>query len=297
MSKQNWFWLVLLSIIWGSAFMLIKIALADLTPFLIVFLRLSLGAVFMYTACKVSRVKMPKLGKIWLNLGFLGIINSAMPFMLVAWAQQHIDSATASILNATSPVFVMILAHIITDDEKMTKRKAIGVLTGFLGIVAMVFPSIRHGIVVAGLAQLAMLGATFNYSISGIYARRFKVINPMIISAISLTGASIFLSPFLLFSDLPDFSAIRLETIIAILVLGFACTGLAYIIYFKVLVSAGATNVLLVTLMIPISALMFSFFILGEQIQINDLIGMAMIFSGLLTIDGRILNLLKKNNI
>ncbi|NLF95210.1 MAG: DMT family transporter [Candidatus Riflebacteria bacterium] len=289
MQNKDWFWLIILSIIWGSAFMFIKIALRELSPFMIVFGRLVASAVIMLLACRVAGAQLPSERKLWLSLGFLGVVNTALPFFLVAWAQQHIDTATASILNATSPVFVMILAHFFTADEKLTMRKIAGVSLGIAGIVVMVLPSITNGIVLAGMAQAAMLGATFNYAVGGIYARRFKSLHPMVVSGISLLGASIFLSPGLLYFDLPALAGLHLKTFMAVAVLAVFCTGAAFIIYYRVIASAGATNALLVTLMIPVSALLFGVFLMGEQLKIYDVFGMLLIFSGLLIIDGRIL--------
>ncbi|PKL44240.1 MAG: EamA family transporter [Candidatus Riflebacteria bacterium HGW-Riflebacteria-1] len=287
MKNKDWLWLIILSIIWGSAFMFIKIGLRELSPFIMVFGRLAVSALFMLIGCRIIGATMPSDRRIWLSLGLLGVVNTALPFFLVAWAQQHIDTATASILNATSPVFVMILAHFFTDDEKLTLRKLIGVSAGVAGIVVMVLPSLTHGIVLAGMAQAAMLGATFNYAIGGIYARKFKLLHPMVVSSISLLGASLFLAPGLLYFDVPALSALHMQTIFAVAMLAFFCTGVAFIIYYRVIASAGATNALLVTLMIPVSALFFGVFLMGEQLKIYDIIGMLLIFSGLLIIDGR----------
>ena len=268
--------------------MFIKIGLRKLSPFAMLYCRLVLASFFMLIVCRMSGVALPTDRKVWLGLTFLGAINTALPFFLVAWAQQHIDSATASILNATSPVFVMILAHFFTDDEKLTVRKVLGVMLGIAGIVTMVFPSIKNGIVLAGMAQAAMLGATFNYAVAGIYARRFKTLNPMLVSTISLLGASLLLTPFLFWNKLPSLTDLNLQTIFAVVMLAIVCTGTAFIIYYRVIASAGATNALLVTLMIPVSALSFSSFLLGEQLKVYDIFGMLLIFSGLLIIDGRL---------
>ncbi|OGK06818.1 MAG: hypothetical protein A2W80_08110 [Candidatus Riflebacteria bacterium GWC2_50_8] len=297
MQNKDWFWLILLSIIWGSSFMFIKIGLRELSPFIMVFSRLVVSAIFMFIGCRIVGAALPADRRVWLGLGFLGVVNTALPFFLVAWAQQHIDTATASILNATSPVFVMILAHFFTDDEKLTMRKVIGVSAGIAGIVVMVLPSITHGIVLAGMAQAAMLGATFNYAVGGIFARRFKALHPMVVSAISLLGASLFLSPGLLKFDLPALADLQLLTIFAVSMLAIFCTGVAFLIYYRIIAAAGATNALLVTLLIPVSALFFGVFLMGEQLKTYDVIGMLLIFSGLLIVDGRIMQYLSRRSV
>lgn len=289
MQNKDWVWLIILSVIWGSAFMFIKIGLRELSPFMLVFARLAVSALLMLLLCRMVGAKFPAERKLWLSLGLLGVVNSGLPFLLVAWAQQHIDTATASILNATTPVFVMTLAHFFTDDEKLTLRKVLGVGAGILGVIVMVLPSIINGIVLAGMAQVAMLGATLNYAIGGIYARSFKALHPMVVSGISLLGASLFLSPGLLYFDVPSLSEIHAPTVFAVAMLAFFCTGVAFIIYYRVIASAGATNALLVTLLIPVSALLFGVFLMGEQLKAYDIIGMLLIFSGLLVIDGRFL--------
>lgn len=269
--------------------MFIKIALRELSPFFIVFIRLCIASTFLLTICRIRQMQFPENLKQWLAMGFLGFINSALPFFLISWAQMHLDAATTSILNATSPVFIMILAHLFTDDEKLTRYKVMGVTSGLIGIIVMVSPALKNGIFLAGFAQLAVLCATLNYAIAALYVRRFKHVNSMMVTAVSLFGAVIASSPGLLIFQAPDLLALSLQTWFAVCFLSIFGTGIAYIIYFTVIASAGATNGMLVTLMIPVSALFMSSFFLGEIIKTNDVIGMLLIFSGLLIIDGRIL--------
>lgn len=294
MRTRDWLLLVLLSLIWGSAFMFIKIALRELTPFCLIFIRLNIAAAVMCAVCLLSGATFPVGRSRWLAIGFLGVINTGLPFYLITWAQQHVDSSTASILNATSPVFVMILAHFFTDDEKLTVRKILGVTAGIAGIVVMVWSSLRNGIVLAGMAQVAILGATLNYAIAGIYARRFKDIPSVVVAAVSLLGAVVCLSPGVLFTSWPDLTALSMQTWFAVLMLSVFCTGVAYIIYFRIIASAGATNALLVTLMIPVSALILGNTVLGESLRPDDIAGMILIFSGLLIIDGRLFKALSR---
>lgn len=288
MRTRDWLLLIVLSIIWGSSFMFIKIALRELSPFFLIFVRLNIAAAFMLIVCKLMRIPFPVGKRQWLSLGFLGVVNTGLPFYLITWAQQYVDSSTASILNATSPVFVMILAHFATDDEKLTPSKVMGVLAGLAGIIVMVWSSLKNGILLAGMAQFAILGATLNYAIAGIYARRFKEVHSMMVTAISLLGALIFLSPGLLLTTWPDLAKVQSSTWLAVFMLAIFCTGIAYIIYFRVIATAGATNAMLVTLMIPVSALLISSNIMGEVLRTADIAGMLLIFSGLLIIDGRL---------
>lgn len=191
----------------------------------------------------------------------------------------------------------MILAHFFTDDEKLTRFKVIGVSAGILGIIAMVYPSMQKGIVLAGFAQMAVLGATFNYAVAALFARRFRQIHSMVVTAVSLFGAAVACLPGLFFFKAPDFAQIHINTWFAVGMLSIFCTGIAYLIYFSVIASAGATNGMLVTLMIPVSALMISAFIMGETLKFNDIAGMLLIFSGLIIIDGRIFNCFVKKQL
>lgn len=289
MTLKDWFLLIILSIIWGSSFMFLKIALVELSPFLIVFSRLVISAIFLTIVCKWRKLQFPQTPTTWLSLGFLGVINTAAPFLLISWAQQHIDTATASILNATSPIFVMILAQFFTDDEKLTVNKVFGVLAGIAGIAVMVSPSLGDNLRVANLGPFGILGGTFLYAVAGIYAKRFKLIPSTMVSAVSLIGGMVFMAPALLVVDIPNIAALSAKTWFAIGFLGMICTVAAYLIYFRLIAASGATNALLVTLLIPVSAFVFSVTIMNETIKATDIKGMMLIGAGLLIIDGRLL--------
>lgn len=269
--------------------MFLKIALVQLSPFMIVFSRIFLASIFLMLVCRVRKLAFPDSFKTWASLGFLGIINTAAPFFVISWAQQFIDTATASILNATSPIFVMILAQFFTDDEKLTFNKVLGVLTGVAGIIVMVAPSLNDGFNIVNLGPFGVLCGTFLYAVAGIYAKRFKLFPSTMVSAVSLFGALICMVPALLFVDLPDFTALTIKTWFAVTFLGMVCTVAAYLIYFRLIATSGATNALLVTLLIPVSAFMFSVTVMNETIKTNDLKGMMLIGAGLLIIDGRLL--------
>ncbi|MDN5280753.1 MAG: hypothetical protein PWR01_4718 [Clostridiales bacterium] len=291
MKLKDWLLLVVLSIIWGSSFIFIKIALREISPFMIVFTRLLLAAIFLLAVCKFRGLQFPKSPKELFALGFLGVINTAAPFFLISWSQQFIDTATASILNATSPIFVMILAQFFTEDEKLTPNKIFGVLAGIAGIIVMVMPSMKGGFDLTRMGPFGILCATFLYAVAGIFAKKFKAIPATMVSAISLAGGVIFMLPALLVIEIPDFAQLNLITWVSVAFLGIFCTAVAYLIYFRLISSAGATNALLVTLLIPVSTFVLSVSVLNETIKSNDIKGMMLIFTGLLIIDGRIIRL------
>ncbi len=289
MSLKDWFLLIVLSVIWGSSFMFLKISLVELQPFFIVFFRLAISSLFLILVCKWRKLEFPQNFRTWLSLGFLGVINTAAPFFLISWSQQFIDTATASILNATSPIFVMILAQFFTDDEKLTANKLFGVLAGVAGIAVMVSPTMGSGLDITNFGPFGVLGGTFLYAVAGIYAKRFRLIPSTMVSAVSLLGGMIFMVPALFYFDFPDLLALSTKTWLAILFLGMICTVAAYLIYFRLIAASGATNALLVTLLIPVSAFVFSVTLMNETIKATDIKGMMLIGAGLLIIDGRLL--------
>jgi len=209
---KDWFWLIFLSVIWGSSFMFLKTALIELPPYFIVLFRLSIASVFLLSVCRLRQLGFPVSAQAWFSLGFLGIINTAAPFLAITWAQQYIDTATASILNATSPIFVMILAQFFTDDEKLSVNKIFGVLSGLAGIIVMVAPGLNNSFELVNLGPFGVLCGTFMYAAAGIYAKRFRLLPSTMVSAVSLLGGLIFMLPGLLFVEIPAFSTLHLKT-------------------------------------------------------------------------------------
>lgn len=222
----------------------------------------------------------------------IGLVNNALPFSLIVWGQIHIASGVASILNATTPLFTVIVAHYFTGDEKMSWARLLGVLIGFAGVVIMIGSDTLQPLGVNVFAQLAILLAAFCYAVSGVYARRFRQmgISPMATATGQLTASSIILLPAMLIADQPwTLPMPGAATIAAILALASLSTALAYILYFKILGSSGATNVLLVTFLVPVSAILLGVFVLGETLYLKHFIGMALIGAGLAAIDGRLI--------
>lgn len=202
----------------------------------------------------------------------------------------HIASGLASILNATTPLFTIVAAHLLTKDEKMTNLKTLGVIIGLTGVVIMIGQEALVGLGDRIFAQRAVLGAAVSYSLAGIYGRRFKIlgIKPVITATGQVTASSFLLIPLALFYDNPFTLPLPgLETWLAIAALALISTALAYISYFRILSTAGATNVLLVTLLIPVIAIFLGTAILGKQLELKHILGMGLISIGLLSIDGR----------
>ncbi len=292
MNGQDWAILLFLSVLWGGSFFFIEIALRSVQPLTLVLIRVVLASamLWLYLLARKERFAIPP-GALLAFL-VLALLNNVVPFVLFAWAQQSIDGGLASILNATTPIWGVIVAHLALDDERATSGKVIGVLLGFAGVAVMIGADLLRDIGTQVLAQLACLGATLCYALAGVYARRFRAmgVSPIGVSTGQLTAAAIVMLPVVLLFESPwTAAAPSASGWAAMLGLALFCTTLAYILYFRLLASAGATNSLLVTFLIPITAILLGVLILGEQLEPRHFGGMALIGAGLAAIDGRLL--------
>ena len=292
MGAKEWAMLLILSVLWGGSFFFIGVAVKELPPLTIMMLRVGCAALTLHLVIRVMGQWMPRDPKVWLAFCGMGLLNNVIPQTLIVWGQTQIPSGLASILNATTPLFGVLVAHFFTVDEKMTGRKLAGVIVGFVGVAIMVGPEALSGLGSNIWAQLAILLASVFYGISGVYGRRFKQLGvaPMMTATGQLTASTLMLTPLALAVDHSwALAQPSLAAWSAIAGLALLSTALAYLIFFRILASSGATNLLLVTFLIPISAVLLGFLFLGEQLQAKHLIGMACIGAGLAAIDGRLL--------
>ena len=289
MKPSEWGMLILLSIFWGGSFFFVEIALRAFQPFTVVFLRVTIAAVILVGVVYLRRQRLPSSFRTWGAYLVMGALNNTIPFCLIVWGQTRIDSGVASILNATTPIFTVLLAHMLTSDEQLSIRKITGVLTGLLGVYIMMAPELKDGFSWRGLGQIAILGAAVSYSCAGIFGKRFKDTSPVVNSAGMLICSSIMMLP--LFIITTPFGRLNpsMDAIAAVFGIAIISTAMAYLLYFRILASSGATNVLLVTFLIPISALLLGVGVLGEVIHVWEYAGMGCIFLGLIFIDGRLL--------
>jgi drug/metabolite transporter (DMT)-like permease len=221
----------------------------------------------------------------------MGVLNNVIPFTLIVWGQSHIASGLASILNATTPLFTVIVAHYFTTDERLTGHRLLGVIVGFAGVAVMIGAAALRTLNADVLAQLAVLGAALSYGLSGVYGRRFKAmgIPPLATAAGQLTASSIILVPVALVVDRPwTLPMPSTQAVLSILCLAIVSSAFAYLIFFRLLARAGATNVGLVTFLIPVSAILFGVTLLGETLELRHMAGMVLIGLGLVLIDGRL---------
>jgi len=286
MTVTEWALLVVLSLLCGSVFLLIEFALDGFGPFTLVLGRVGLGALALVAYVYLSGARMPGIGPIWRHFFVMGALNNVIPFSLIAWGQLVIDSGVAAIVNATSPLFSVVLAHFLVADERMTANRTLGVMLGFSGVVVLVGPSALQGLAAEGLGQLAVLGAALSYAIAAIYGRRLAGLRPAVSSAGMLVAATVVMAPLALAFERPWTMSPGVTAWVAVVGMAAFCTALAYLLYFRILRTAGATNTLLVTFLIPLSALVLGITVLGEEPHWTALAGMALILIGLAVVDG-----------
>ncbi len=294
MGLVEWALLLILSMLWGGSFFFGKVALAELPPFTVVFGRVGLAAIALNLIVIVTGNRMPTAASAWRAFFIMGLLNNLIPFSLIFWGQTQITSGLAAILNSTTPLFAVVLAHRLTQDETLTANRLAGVLLGISGVAILIGPDAWGGLGVNVIAQVAVLGATLSYAFAGLYGRRFKSA-PLVTASGQVTATTIMVLPVMLIVDQPwTIVAPGMRTVAALVGLALLSTALAYVIYFRILAVAGATNLLLVTFLIPVSALILGGWVLGERLESRHWAGMTLIASGLVAIDGRLTQFVRR---
>ena len=294
MGAGDWALLILLSVLWGGSFFFAEVALAEVGPFSVVFGRVAIAALALVVLVHLTRGRLPREARTWGALFVMGALNNVIPFSLIVWGQTEIAGALASILNATTPLFTVVLAHVLTRDEKLTAWRLAGVFVGLAGVAVTIGPGALSGLGLAVLAQLAVVGAAVSYAFASIFGRRFAGMPPLVTAAGQVSAASVMVLPLFLLVERPwQMAPPSGAAWAAIFGIALLSTALAYAIYFRILRSAGATNVSLVTLLIPVSAIALGAVILGEGLRPPQIAGMALIGLGLAAIDGRVLRWLQ----
>lgn len=294
MNGRDWAILGALAVIWGGAFVFIGVAVRHVDPLTYVWLRLTIAAAAMWAFLAWTGRGLGLPRPVWGGILLLALLNNALPFALFGWGQTHIASGLASILNATTPIWGVVVAHLFTTDERMNPRKLAGVLLGFGGVAVMIGPSLFATIGTNVLAMLACITASLSYALAAVWARRFKPLglSPLSVTTGQLTAGAAMMLPVMLLVDQPWTRALPpLEAWGSIVALALFCTAFGYVLYFRLIDSSGATNALLVTLLVPPIAIFLGALLLGETLAPHDFLGLALIAIGLAAIDGRLLSL------
>ena len=297
MNRADWGILIALALIWGAAFLFIGLAVREVPPLTYVWVRLTIAAAALWLFLRWQGKARPLPRQAWLAIAILALFNNVVPFILFGWGQTQIASGLAAILNATTPIWGVVVAHLYTSDERMTGPKLAGVLIGFAGVAMMIGPAFLVSFDGGALAQLACLAAALCYAFAGVWARRFKAMGvpPTSVASGQLTAGAAVMLPIALLVDQPWLQPVpSLAATGSILALALVCTSFAYVLYFKLIDSAGATNALLVTLLVPPVAILLGAALLGERLTGGQFTGLAFIALGLAVIDGRVFRAVRK---
>ncbi|HEY3288532.1 MAG TPA: EamA family transporter, partial [Anaerolineae bacterium] len=285
--------IIILALIWGASFLFIKIGLnGGMSPVLVATMRLALGSTLLWGVVLVRRMVAPASFKkpipqdrgTWAKLLIIGLLNNTIPFALIAWGEQRISSGLASVFNSTMPLFTVVFAHLLTHDDRITPIKAIGVGIGFLGVGVVIAPS-AGDLTGELLGCLAVIVASASYAIATVYVKKnlTGATDPIATGAGQLIMGFVWLVPLaLLTGATSNLATIPTDALLAVTVLGLLGTGVAYIIYYLVIQRAKASQMALVTYLLPITALVYGAWLLDEPISIFSVIGFAMIVTGII---------------
>jgi drug/metabolite transporter (DMT)-like permease len=293
MSLRNWGLLLLLALLWGSSFFFYKILVAALPPVTVVLGRVGIAAIALNLWLAARRTHLPLSRALWLRFFLLGLLNNVIPFILIAWGETRITSGMASILNATTPIFMVMVAHVGTQDEKLSWPKIAGIVFGITGTIVLVGPAAFSG-ASAVWGEAAVIGSSLCYGFGGVYGRRFKDLPALVTATGQITGAALILLPLSLVVDRPWTLFVKGHlpgpgVWASLLAIALVNTALAYVVYYRMLANVGVTYISLVTFIIPIIALLLGAAFLHESVTPGALAGMAIIALGLAAIDGRLL--------
>lgn len=290
MGGAEWLMLFVLAGVWGGSFYFYKLLVSELPTFTIVLGRVAIAAAALHLFLLFNKDPLKPDAALVKNFFLMGLLNNLVPFALIVYGEMHIASGLAAILNATTPIFTILATRILIA-EPIQRNKALGIALGFLGVVVLVGPQVL-GIFKSGdvLGQLACIGASISYGLSGVVARRFRGIPPVKVAAGQLSASAVMLLPLALVFERPwTLAAPSLHIWVALIALALVCTALAYILFFRLMAKSGPTNTSLVTLLVPVSAILLGSLFLDERLSASAFIGMGIIGLGLLCIDGRIL--------
>ncbi|CUX68604.1 DMT family transporter [Agrobacterium tumefaciens] len=289
MSGSDWGQLVLLGFLWGGSFFFAHIAVTEIPPLALVLYRVSIAAIILHLWLRLRGISFaPVLARPGSFL-CLAMLNNVIPFSLIFTGQTAIGAGLASVFYATTPLWTILVANLLTADEKLSATKLAGVALGILGTAITIGPGLLSDLGGPAWAKFSVIGAAISYAFAVVYAKQFKGISPTVVATGQLTGATVLMVPivFVLYSPI-DIVTSSGSIWMAVLALAIFTTAFAFILYFNLIASAGATNASLVTLLVPVSAIMLSAVFLSERLELFELAGMILIMTSLIIIDGRL---------
>ena len=294
MSNKNWLLVISLGIIWGSSFLFVEILLNNINPWMIVFLRVSIASVILISFCIYKNINLNLKLNDYYNISVMSLLNNVIPFLLIVYGQKTTTGGLASIINSSTAFFSIILASILISDEKLNYSRIIGVIIGVLGVIITIGYDNLIEFNEEGIGPYYILLATISYSLAGIWAKvKMKNISSLL-SATGMTSISaILLFPIVMIYNQEQFYLIDQKVLNNAILYALSCSVFAYLIYFKILETTGAGNLLICTIIVPASAFILNYILLGEQILSKEIFGIIIISIGLIILDRRILNYLK----
>lgn len=293
MRPADWARLLSLALLWGGAYFLTRLSLAEVPPLTIVLARVGIAALTLWVAMAALRVPLPLNARLWGVMAVLGLINNAAPFALIAWGQQFVGTAVAAIVNGVTPLFTLVIAHFVLPGERLTARRVAGLLLGLAGVAVLVGPDALAGLGQSTIGTLALLGGALLYGFAIVYARVHSGAHPALLSAGQMTFATLMIAPLAIAIDQPWTLTPSLPVLGALALLGIASSGMGYLLYFRLIRDVGASNASLVTLLNPIFAALLALIFLLEWPRATAWAGFALIAVGLLVVDGRVLRVLR----
>lgn len=295
LSPRAWTELLLLALIWGGSFLSIRIALDEIGPLTSVLHRTGWAIIVLWAAVLVTRARVPKSPRVWAACFVMGLLNNVLPFTLMAWGQLVIPSGLTSILNAATAIFGVVLASVFFADERLTGHRFLGVVLGFGGVVTVIGWRDVLAFDITSLAQLAVLAGTMCYACASVWARKYlRGIPPLVAAAGMLTGSTLVMAVVVPLTEGWPSLALHPQTWAAIGYYALAATALAYLLYYRVLATAGSGNLMLVTLLIPPVAITLGATLRDETLGPKAFAGFALLACGLALIDGRLPQLAKR---
>lgn len=288
MKSKDWFMIVSLGTLWGSSFFFVELLLEMLSPFLIVYLRVALAAILLLFILLIKQVKVALNVSLIFNLFIMAMLNNVLPFLLIAYGQQSVTGGLASILNANTSLLTILIAPFLIPSEKLSFNRVSGAIIGIFGVIIAVGYENIFQIYENNLGKYLILLATLSYALASVWAKLRLDGVPALISATGmLTGSAIILTPFAFFYNFDELANLSLSAFSMSALFAILCSVLAYIIYFKILESAGASNLLVCTVIIPPSAIVLNSIFLNQAVSQSEMIGLLIIVAGLIVLDGR----------
>jgi len=278
--------LLILGVLWGSSYLFIKVAVDGVDPFTLVTGRLAIGTLFLYTMMRARGLQLSRDRRLWAHILVMSVVGIIIPQILIAWSEQHVTSSVASILNATTPFFTLIFAAAVFSTERFTTGKLTGLIVGFAGIAVLTGSGILKVASSSAQGEIALLLSSFGYGIAFAYARRFLKGEPLVLASGQMLLSAVLLVPGMLIFGHPLEMHLNASRLICWILLGTLSSGVAYILYYKLIAEIGATSASFGTYLIPIVGIFWGWLLLGESVGPRTILGVVMILAGLLIATG-----------